>query len=824
MTFIVALTTYKGGRNMLLNLRTFFHSILLILAIQLPMHSAEIPLQLNYVVTTDWGSGYNVDVTVKNTSQSSIENWKATFDLPEGQSVSSLWDGVWRGDGQHISVENTSWNASLVPGASTTFGLGVVNNGANSAGIQNLTGSGFNSATPPPEETTAFFLEASYAIEGAWQEGFFAVIHLNNPTGEQVDTWVVEFDLPSEVTAITSLWGGNYVFNQGHVRITNPDCPDEIHIPASETKKIGFSVATESPTTPAIFNLSAAANTDAIPITEVPPEQPQLDPIASSGGNYTLRWHAVPNADAYILEEASLSDFTDAKILYQGSGTQHQVQAKPPGTYYYRVEAINQYGSSPYSLPQEVTIEDVNVLTPPAITSIQYDSARNAVTLHWNAVAGAEGYRVEESRNSGFNPFSVVYEGSAQSLEIPGGEAGTYYYRVKAFNGDTTSSPSSVESLVISGQNSDFKIVGYFPNWAMYRSIPFYPKDINPDQVTHVNYAFTRVDTTGNIHLFDPWADVEYRTDWNTQKPYHGHFGQFADIKAAHPELKTLVAVGGWTLSNTFSQVAEFQHTRENFARECVRFCKQYGFDGVDIDWEYPNYAEHNGRPIDVVNFTLLLEECDRALKAENPPLLLTIAAPAGPWHYANIEVDKIHQYLDWINLMCYDFHGPWGGSSDIVTNHHSGLYAAEQGHPLLNTEEAVRYYLDMGVPKEKLIVGVPFYGRSYGGVNDTPDGLFSTYTGPGSATTEEEGMVFFYDIKRNYLQSHQLFWDDQAEAPYLYSPSQQDFITFESEESLRLKCQRIKALGLAGIMFWEISLDTRPQWDLLNVINQELK
>src|SRR5690606_7978501 len=148
------------------------------------------------------------------------------------------------------------------------------------------------------------------------------------------------------------------------------------------------------------------------------------------------------------------------------------------------------------------------------------------------------------------------------------------------------------------------------------------------------------------------------------------------------PELKTLVSVGGWTLSDTFSQLAEKQETRENFARECVRFCKQYGFDGVDIDWEYPNYAEHNGRPIGTVNCTLLLEECQRALKAENPPLLLTIAAPAGPWHYANIEVDKIHQHLDWINLMCYDFHGPWGGSSDNVTNHHSGLYATQEGDP----------------------------------------------------------------------------------------------------------------------------------------------
>ena len=84
--------------------------------------------------------------------------------------------------------------------------------------------------------------------------------------------------------------------------------------------------------------------------------------------------------------------------------------------------------------------------------------------------------------------------------------------------------------------------------------------------------------------------------------------------------------------------------------------------------------------------------------------------------------------------------------------------------------------------------------------------------------------MLFFYDIKKNYLNSHQLFWDNQAKAPYLYSASQKEFVTFENEESLMLKCQRIKDLGLSGIMFWEISLDSRPGWDLLNTINKELK
>ena len=86
---------------------------------------------------------------------------------------------------------------------------------------------------------------------------------------------------------------------------------------------------------------------------------------------------------------------------------------------------------------------------------------------------------------------------------------------------------------------------------------------------------------------------------------------------------------------------------------------EKYDFDGIDIDWEYPGFAEHSGRPKDKENFTLLLKELYEAAKAHQPPLLVTIAAPAGPSHMKNMELEGIHNYLDWINIMTYDFHGP---------------------------------------------------------------------------------------------------------------------------------------------------------------------
>lgn len=378
-----------------------------------------------------------------------------------------------------------------------------------------------------------------------------------------------------------------------------------------------------------------------------------------------------------------------------------------------------------------------------------------------------------------------------------------------------------ITSISITAQ--DYKVVGYYPNWAIYRNPSFKPHDIDFNLVTHINYAFAKVDTAGNIILFDPWADIDYRTDWNTSKPYWGNFRAFTDLKQIHPNLKVLISVGGWTLSDTFSAMAENPTSRSNFVKSAVEFCKKYQLDGIDIDWEYPGFAEHNGRPQDTQNFTLLLEELHKAAKKQNPPLLVTIAAPAGPHHYCNMEVNKIHNYLDWINLMTYDFHGPWGG--DPITNHHSALYPTKEGDPRFCVSAAVNYYLEQGVPSEKLVLGMPLYGRAFGNViQNCVNGLHCPYNGPGGGTTQEVGMRFFYDIKQNLLSSYRLYWDDIAQVPYLYNLWNHEFITFDNETSLRLKSKFIKDMELGGAMVWELGLDVRPTWDAMHAIVDELR
>lgn len=374
----------------------------------------------------------------------------------------------------------------------------------------------------------------------------------------------------------------------------------------------------------------------------------------------------------------------------------------------------------------------------------------------------------------------------------------------------------STQAKVIS-----YKIVGYFPSWALYRNPKLVPSDINANLLTHINYAFVKADADGNLALIDPWVDIEHGAEEKNEKPFLGNFGELNDLKEKFPHIKTMISIGGQTKSESFSHIAADVELRRVFVQSCIQFCEKYHFDGIDIDWEFPGSGDHQWVLEDKNNFTMLLKDLYAAAKAHNPSLFVTIAAPAGSHNYVNIELEKIAHFVDWINLMCYDFHGPWDTKNGL-TNHNAPLYATELGDPHLNVDSTVRYYLSNGFPAEKIVLGMPLFGRSYVGVSGTPDGLNSHYTGPGKGT-EEIGILFYSDIKQHLLPTYMRYWDDQAKVPFLYNPNVQEFISYDDEDSYRYKCQYIKQQGLGGAMVWELGQDVRPSWELLTVVHKEL-
>ena len=362
----------------------------------------------------------------------------------------------------------------------------------------------------------------------------------------------------------------------------------------------------------------------------------------------------------------------------------------------------------------------------------------------------------------------------------------------------------------------EHKIVAYFVEWGIYQR-DYHVADIPADLITHLNYAFANISDNGECVLYDAYAatDKFYPGDSWESGTLRGSFNQLIRLKEEHPHLKTLISVGGWTLSSKFPEVASTAQSRAKFAESCVRFMEEYGFDGIDIDWEYPvSGGLVDGTPADRENFTALLAELRSQLHVatsqSGQEYLLTIAAPAGPSTFANIELDRIHQHLDFINVMTYDFHGGW----EQETNLNAPLYPSStdpfSAAQTFNADSAITAYLDAGIPAHKVVMGLPFYGRGWQGVSPSNDGLYQNATGPAQAGTWEPGVFDYSDIVNNYLDTYEVFRHPEAQVPWLYSPSTGVMISYDDPQSLELKATYAKNRGLGGVMFWELSSDTQ--------------
>ena len=358
------------------------------------------------------------------------------------------------------------------------------------------------------------------------------------------------------------------------------------------------------------------------------------------------------------------------------------------------------------------------------------------------------------------------------------------------------------------------RVVAYFIAWGIYgRNYHVSDLEAVADKITHINYAFANI-SNGRCVLGDPYADTDkaYLGDSWDAGALRGCFNQLIKLKENNPHIKTLISIGGWTWSKNFSDVALSSSSRRIFAESAVDFMLRYGFDGIDIDWEYPvggGLGTNIKRPVDKHNYTLLMQEIRNQLDAiasafsENSPhFLTTIATPAGESKYNNIALGAIEDHLDWINIMTYDFYGSW----NTTTGHNAPLYA-DDGYDIDHT---VNGYINAGVPANKIVLGVPFYGRSFKSV---PAGAYEGYgsstagAGPG---TWENGVLDYQDIKENYKTNSawEYTWDDTAKVPYLYNEAEQKWISYDNPQAIRTKTEYVNDNNLGGVMFWDITSD----------------
>ena len=375
-----------------------------------------------------------------------------------------------------------------------------------------------------------------------------------------------------------------------------------------------------------------------------------------------------------------------------------------------------------------------------------------------------------------------------------------------------------------SAGNGRPRVVAYLASWGV-RSKGTRIVELPGDRLTHVIYAFATVGADGAIALEDPCLDAG-RCGSGAAPATGGNFGQLRALKDRHPHLKMLVAIGGWTRSVNFSDAALTPEARQRFARSGIElFLRGWPglFDGFDIDWEYPVFGgarENVTRPEDRQNFTLLLAELRQQLDVEGARdgrrYLLTAATAAGARLVGSLELDRVTPLLDWFNVMTYDYH-----SGSAMAHFNAPLHAAvNDPTPFYNIDSTVALYRRGGVPPEKIVVGVPFYGRAYGGVHGGNGGLFRPATPPPREWAS--GLDYRQLASRNLTaQGFTRFWHAEAKVPWLHNDSLGVFITYDDAESIALKADYIRDRGLGGVMIWEIGGD---DGSLLTVIRDRLQ
>ncbi|TFK63016.1 glycoside hydrolase family 18 protein [Pluteus cervinus] len=349
-------------------------------------------------------------------------------------------------------------------------------------------------------------------------------------------------------------------------------------------------------------------------------------------------------------------------------------------------------------------------------------------------------------------------------------------------------SPSRIHEVEVEKRTAKGKAsIGYFANWAIYSD--FTPADVEPEHLTHILYSFGDTDQfNGTIYLSDPWADEQILFPGDPEDEpgnnMYGNLKQLYLLKLKQRNLKLLLSLGGWTYSQSghFDFVVD-PAARANFIASAVQIVEDYGFDGIDLDYEALTNEEQGQ------GFALLIQDLRTAFdklarkKKDKTPYLVTAATGAGSNEFLNLTA--LNQGLDYFNLMAYDFSGEWSEVTDNLAN----LYGGERSG--VSGDGAIQQYLEKGVPAHKITLGMPIYGRSF--LNT--DGIGSPYDGIGSGENN------YNSLPPTNAQIYENFTDVTS---YSYDNVTRELISYDTPGIVKKKASYINKQGLGGAMFWE--------------------
>lgn len=307
------------------------------------------------------------------------------------------------------------------------------------------------------------------------------------------------------------------------------------------------------------------------------------------------------------------------------------------------------------------------------------------------------------------------------------------------------------------------KVVGYYTAW---QRAAFPAEKVAFKHLTHIAHAFIWPNADGSLGMYDNFL-------------YHQLVA-----KTHQAGKKIIVSIGGWGNCDGFSPMTASGIARARFVEQVKNFCLNNGYDGADIDWEFPQ------SPADRSNLNRLLQELRAAFDTANPNLLLTLAVPVSDWFGQWFDFATLKNYADWIGGMTYDLHGSW-------TNHagHNSPLFAPTNEPEGSVDRGIQYLLSRGLPAEQIFLGIPFYGKEF-----TASQLY----GPSTGCVDRR----YYEIVPLIAAGWTYHWDNVSQVPYLTNPSRTKLLSYDDTVSVRLKCDYVKQKKLGGVIIWELSQD----------------
>ncbi|KAJ0329387.1 hypothetical protein COL5a_003943 [Colletotrichum fioriniae] len=320
------------------------------------------------------------------------------------------------------------------------------------------------------------------------------------------------------------------------------------------------------------------------------------------------------------------------------------------------------------------------------------------------------------------------------------------------------------------------------------------PEDLLYTAYTHLNYAFAFIDPTS------------YKIA-NMQDSDSKFMPRLTALKNYNPGMEVWIAIGGWSMNDpdqptkrTFSELAASKAKQDVFFSSLLSFMNKYGFDGVDIDWEYPVAEERSGTPADYKNLVTFLKNLRAALGTKG----LTITLPASYWYLQHFDLKNIQPYLDWFNMMSYDLHGTWDG-----TNPYLGPYVNSHTN-LTEIDRALELLWRNDVDPKKVVMGMGFYGRSFTLSNPSCKSAgcgFSAGGTPGRCSASA-GTLMFSEIQEIIDKGGAQVTTDKTAAVKIVTWGGNQWVSYDDEETLKLKMDYANGKCLGGVMVWAASTD----------------